>query len=452
MDDVSRRRWLADAVRDIRADPRFWYVPHAKQLAFHACGTTARERLFLAGNRVGKTLAGAAETGFHLTGCYPPWWQGTRFDRPISAWAASVTREATRDILQETYLGPKGSVPARLVLSTVNKQGISGAVDTVRIRHVSGGISTLGFKSYDQGRPSFQGTSREVIHLDEEPPLEVYEECLLRTLTVGGHMLLTMTPLLGLTDMVRHFGLPSPGRSTVTAGWAEAPHLAAHDVDRLRKSLRSHEIRAREFGEPSIGRGRVYPLDEEAIAVPRFEILPHWKRCVGVDFGWTNPTAAVWLAHDPDKDIVYLYDCYRRAEAPPAEHALAIKARGAWIPAVCDPAGQAVSQRDGASLLEVYAGLGLRFSPADNAMEAGLMTVLERFRTGKLKVFADLDDWWREFRLYARDGRGRIIKRDDHLLDATRYAVVSGLALASAEGIGRLAPRVPARRGDGWTF
>lgn len=449
MDETGRHRRLAEAVRNLRAEPRLWYVPHARQREFHAHGSAARERLFLAGNRVGKTLAGAVETGFHLTGLYPPWWQGCRFDRPVNAWAASVTREATRDILQQVYLGERGAVPARLVLSTVNKQGVSGAVDTVRVRHASGGVSVLGFKSYDQGRASFQGTAREVIHLDEEPPLEVYEECLLRTLTVGGHMLLTMTPLLGLTDMVRHFGEAVDGKAVVQAGWAEAPHLNPEDVARLRKSLRPHEVRAREFGEPSVGRGRVYPLDEETIAVARFEIPPHWKRCAGVDFGWTNPTAAVWLAYDPEKDIAYVYDCYRRAEAPPAEHAVAILGRGAWIPAVCDPAGQAASQRDGASLVEVYAGLGVRFSPADNAMEAGLMTVLERFRSGKLKVFGDLEDWWREFRLYGRDGRGKIIKRDDHLLDATRYAVVSGLPLASAEGQGRMAAR-PRLRSHDW--
>jgi hypothetical protein len=122
--------------------------------------------------------------------------------------------------------------------------------------------------------------------------------------------------------------------------------------------------------------------------------------------------------------------------------------RGAWVPAVCDPAGQAIGQKDGVSLVEMYAAAGLRFELADNGVEGGLMMVLERMRLGKLKVFADLDGWWREFRVYHRDGKGRVAKRDDHLMDATRYALVSGLGLARAEGERVEVHRLPLRRND----
>jgi len=431
---------LARALAFVRDDPLRWYRPHARQRDFHAAGARARERLFLAGNRVGKTWAGACEVAFHLTGRYPPWWDGVRFEAPVQAWAASVTREATRDILQACYLGTGGGeggaagvIPKRLVAGVSHKSGVAGAVDTVRVRHSCGGESVLGFKSYDQGRESFQGTARQVVHLDEEPPLEVYEECLLRTLTVGGHILLTMTPLLGLTEMVRHFTDKerADGKAVVRAGWADAPHLLGADVARLRGSLRAHEVRAREFGEPDGGRGRVFPLAEKAVAVARFKIPAGWKRCVGVDFGWSNPTAAVWLAEDAASGIVYVTDVYCAAEKVPAEHAAEILRRGAWIPAVGDPAGQAVGQKDGRSLMEAYAAAGLVMTPADNAVEAGLMQMLGRMQDGTLKVFEDLEDWWREFRLYRRDAKGRIVKRDDHLMDATRYALASGLALAS---------------------
>jgi phage terminase large subunit-like protein len=180
---------MAAALREWRDDPLHWYVPHERQREFHNAGLHASERLFLAGNRVGKTLAGACEVGFHLTGRYPAWWQGVRFEQPVQAWAASVTREATRDILQAVYLGAAGRVgviPARLIVGVVHKPGLAGAVDVVKVRHRRG-VSTLGFRSYDQGRATFQGTAREVIHLDEEPEIGVYEECLLRTLTVKGH-------------------------------------------------------------------------------------------------------------------------------------------------------------------------------------------------------------------------------------------------------------------------
>ena len=219
-------------------DARVWYRPHEKQREFHRLGSEFKERLFLAGNRVGKTLAGAAEVGFHLTGLYLDWWEGVRFGHAIEAWAASVTREATRDILQPAYVGRRGVVPKRLVAGMVLKGGVAGAVDVLKVRHAGGGVSVLGFKSYDQGRESFQGTARHVVHLDEEPELDVYEECLLRTMTVGGHMVLTMTPLKGMTPMVRHFVEGEvPGCAVVRAGWGDAAHLKPGEVGRLAKVL-----------------------------------------------------------------------------------------------------------------------------------------------------------------------------------------------------------------------
>lgn len=434
-----------------------WYTPHPQQQTFHAAGgnqQAAHERLFLAGNRVGKTLAGAAEVAFHLSGVYPPWWQGVRFAGPIQAWAASVTREATRDILQATYLGQGGQPgviePAR-VIGQRHKGG--GAVDVVAIRHVTGGESVMGFKSFDQGRSSFQGTARHVVHLDEEPPFDVYQEALLRTLTVGGHVLLTMTPLMGMTPLLQHFigqhGTQQvrAGKAVVKAGWGDAPHLTAEARSRLRASLPEHELAAREHGEIRAGRGLIYPVDESTVAVPRFEIPPHWRRIVGVDFGWMAPTAAVWLAHDVAKDVVYITDTYAQSERTPSQHAPELLARNNGCPAVCDPAGQAASQRDGLSLIEMYAQAGLNFTLADNTVEHGLMMMLERLRSGKLKVFADLPDWWAEFRTYSRDSKGKVQKQHDHLMDATRYALMS-LSLARAVGEVRSVYRPRASSGD----
>jgi hypothetical protein len=166
-----------------------------------------------------------------------------------------------------------------------------------------------------------------------------------------------------------------------------------------------------------------------------------------MDFGWSNPTAVVWGALDPQTDVLYLYDCHMATEQTPAEHTAAIRTRGDWIPGVCDPAGQSQSQMDGQSLLSAYAAHGLYLHLADNAVEAGLMTVLERLRAGKLKVFGTLTPWWQEFRLYRRGEDGRIVKRHDHLMDATRYLVQSGLALARTQP--QTSPRPNTRR-HGW--
>ena len=184
---------------------------YGKHLAFFSDGKRYRERLFLAANRVGKTEgAGGYETALHLTGLYPRWWKGWRFARPIKAWAAGDTRETTRDIVQAKLLGPldemgTGLLPGRFILSFKRKSGVQDSVDFVKVRHVSGGTSVLKFKSYDQKRHAFQGTEQDLIWLDEEPPLDVYSECLVRTMTTNGRLMLTFTPLKGISDVVMAF-------------------------------------------------------------------------------------------------------------------------------------------------------------------------------------------------------------------------------------------------------
>lgn len=408
------------------------YKPSSKQLDFHKKGASFKERLFLAGNRCGKTFCGAKEMAMHLTGIYPDWWQGLRFEKPIRAWAASVTAESTRDILQAAYLGTEdtyGAIPEGLILKKTYKRSVPEAVDVLYIRHKSGGVSQLGFKSYDQGREKFQGTSRHIIHLDEEPDLRLYEECLMRTLDCGGSIILTMTPLKGMSDVCLHF-MESDNKATIQASWEDAPHLNAQDIDRMRLSLRPHEREAREKGIPSLGMGKVFPIEEVKILIEPFEIINNFKVCAAVDFGWSNPTAIVWGAYNEAEDILYITDVYKQSEKTPKEHASVLKQKGDWIPIVCDPAGQAVNQQDGSSLIQAYEKEGLLMTKASNAVEAGLMEMLERMQTGRLKVFSHLEDWFKEFRLYRRDEKGRIVKENDHLLDATRYLVVSGLAIA----------------------
>ncbi len=79
------------------------------------------------------------------------------------------------------------------------------------MRHASGGWSVLGLKAYNQGRGSFEGTAQHVIWLDEEPPMDVYGECLIRTATTDGIVMLTFTPLAGMSEVVLGF-LPAEMR------------------------------------------------------------------------------------------------------------------------------------------------------------------------------------------------------------------------------------------------
>ena len=190
---------------------------YVKHMEFFAAGATHQERLFMAGNRVGKTVAGSFEATSHSTGQYKDWWEGRRFPYPTNGWAAGDTNETTRDIIQKELFGEvawkrgkktfdgTGMIPAELIGPCTWKSGVANLADVVKIKHVSGGWSTIGLKSFDQGRRVFQGTAKDWIWLDEEPPESVYGECNIRLMTTRGLMMITFTPLLGQSDVVLSF-------------------------------------------------------------------------------------------------------------------------------------------------------------------------------------------------------------------------------------------------------
>nr|WP_255630931.1 terminase family protein [Novosphingobium sp. FKTRR1] len=196
-----------------------FYARHLypRHLEFFRAGATHIERLFQAGNRVGKTVAGSYECACHATGRYPHWWAGRQFPWANHGWAAGDTNETTRDIIQKELFGEvtweagrkafdgTGMIPKDAIISATWKRGVDGLADVVKVKHVSGGTSTIGLKSYDQGRRVFQGTAKHWIWLDEEPPADVYGEALIRLMTTKGLMLITFTPLLGLSDVVLSF-------------------------------------------------------------------------------------------------------------------------------------------------------------------------------------------------------------------------------------------------------
>lgn len=195
---------------------------YQKHMEFFRQGASFRARCLMAANRVGKTFsAGGYELACHLTGLYPEWWPGKVFRHPIRAWACGKTNETTRDIVQTTLLGDveyhgsrklvdgSGVIPRATIGVQAGqltwKQGVPDLVDTIRIRHKSGGWSKLGLKSYQQGRGSFEGTAQHVVWDDEEPPMDVYGEQIIRTATTKGILMLTFTPLEGMSEVVQQF-------------------------------------------------------------------------------------------------------------------------------------------------------------------------------------------------------------------------------------------------------
>ncbi|QJQ93921.1 MULTISPECIES: hypothetical protein [Halomonadaceae] len=222
-------------------------------------------------------------------------------------------------------------------------------------------------------------------------------------------------------------------RYVVQAGWNNVPHLSEQDKADLMKSLSPHQIKARSEGVPSLGAGAIYPVPEEDIICEPFQIPSWWARIYGLDVGW-NKTAAVWGAWDRDTDTLYLNSEHYRGQAEPSVHAKAIKMRGEWIPGNIDYAG--TNQGDGKRIMTLYENEGLILQPANKAVEAGLLEMLDRLSTGRIKVFSTLQHWLAEYRLYRRNDKGRIVKENDHLMDATRYLIM-GLQHATTRPVER---------------
>ncbi len=183
-----------EIARELRKRERFnkveFYDPYPYQLDFHATGSQANQRLLMAANRIGKSYCGAAEMAYHLTGLYPEWWNGRRFNNPITAWCGGVSNETTRDIVQAELLGSpddpeafgSGAVPRKLIIKTERKPGVPNAKSVALIRHVTGANSSLFFKAYEMGVEKWQGRSVDCVWLDEEPSREIYSQAVTRTL------------------------------------------------------------------------------------------------------------------------------------------------------------------------------------------------------------------------------------------------------------------------------
>src|SRR5262245_834467 len=176
----------AERTRRLTEDRLKYYKPYPRQSEFHAAGATARERLLMAGNQLGKTLAGGFEVAMHAAGRYPDWWTGRRFAGPTRGWACGVTAEAVRDTVQRVLVGRPGlegtgSIPKDALAELVPARGIADQIDIIKVKHQSGGLSAISLKAYVAGREKFTGETLDFVWFDEEPPPEIYTEGLTRT-------------------------------------------------------------------------------------------------------------------------------------------------------------------------------------------------------------------------------------------------------------------------------
>ncbi len=434
MEELERRR---------RTNLLAKYRPYSKQREFHRVGAKYRERLFMAGNQLGKTLAGAAEAAMHLSGRYPDWWDGYRFKKPVVMIAGSESYELTRDGVQRLMIGPPmseedwgtGYLPKADILDYTRRSGVSQALDSVTVRHVSGKASTLLFKAYEQGRGKWQANTVDYVWFDEEPPEDVYLEGITRTNATNGLVTVTFTPLNGMSAVVQRYILPGEdagavSRTVTTMTIDDAEHYSPEERKRIIDSYPAHEKEARTKGIPALGSGRIFPIAEESITVAPFEIPKHWVQIGGLDFGWDHPFGAAGCAWDRDADIFYVTKEYREREATPLIHSGALKPWGSWLPWSWPHDGLQHDKGSGEQLAAQYRGHGLNMLPeratfddGTNGVEAGLADMLDRMQTGRWKVFSTCTHWFEEFRLYHRKD-GKIVKERDDVISASRYALM----------------------------
>jgi phage terminase large subunit-like protein len=456
---LKRRNWLKT------------YNPYPKQKEFHAAGKSHRERMLIAGNQVGKTLCASAEVAMHLTGRYPDWWEGYRFHRPVTFLAGSETYALNKKGIQRLLLGAPedrsqwgtGAIPYDSIVRTTLVPGVVDAVESIVVKHEpSGENSIIRLLSYDQGRAKWQADTVDGAWFDEEPPLDTYYEGMTRTNVSGGPLMLTFTPLLGASAVVRLF-YPIEGahtrpafRHVTSMSIEDAPHYTEEQRAAILLQYSAHEREARAYGRPVLGSGMVFPVAESAIMCQPIMLPDHWTRIVGLDFGWSHKTAAAWIAYDRDTDTVYVYRTYGAKETTILMHAMQIRAVSPWIPVAWPHDGLQHDRQAGKTFRELFKEAGLNMLPKhatfndnDNSsfsLEAGISMMLDRMQTGRLRVFSTCTDFFNELRGYHRK-EGRIVPENDDVISAVRYAIMmvrfAKTVTECAPGKAKMGPVVP---------
>ncbi len=256
---------------------------HKKQLAFHKC--KKRNRWVFGGNRSGKTECGAVEAVWMARGIHP--YRKNR--KNVFGWVVSLTQQVQRDVAQKKilhYLRPDFIVDIVMVSGRKDNPA-AGIVDQIVVKNALGGTSVIGFKSCDQGRERFQGSSLDFVWFDEEPPRDIYEECLMRVLDKEGDIFGTMTPLKGLTFVYEEIYLNRGNNPEVWyefMEWADNPYLPKKEIAMLSASMDAATLESRRFGRFAAREGLVYPeFDERVHVIEPFPVPPAWQACVSID-------------------------------------------------------------------------------------------------------------------------------------------------------------------------
>ncbi len=412
---------------------------HKKQMAFHRC--KKRNRWVFGGNRSGKTECGAVEAIWMARGIHP--YRRNRKD--VFGWVVSLSQQVQRDVAQSKILHylPKNWIADIVMLSGRKDSPASGIIDQIKLKNVFGGISTIGFKSCDQGREKFQGASLDFVWFDEEPPRDIYEECLMRVMDRKGDIFGTMTPLKGRTFVYNEIYLNARRNPEVWyefMNWEDNPFLSASEVKLLEGALDQSSLDSRKYGRFSEGYGLVYPeFDESVHVVKPFTVPPEWQENVSIDPGLHNPLSAHWYCVDWDGNIYVVAEHYEKGRDIDF-HAAAIdeiSRRLGWkrdgsgrISALIDSAAGQRTLASSKSVSELFYERGIAVNPnVDKDVFSGISRVKSYLARGNgqpdIYIFDCCENMIAEFKSYSWGAGDRPIKAGDHAMDELRYFVMS---------------------------
>ncbi len=412
---------------------------HKKQLAFHKC--KKRNRWVFGGNRSGKTECGAVECLWILRGVHP--YRKNRKD--VFGWAVSLSQQVQRDVAQAKILSylPKSWIADITMLSGRKDSPASGVIDQIKIKNVFGGGSTLGFKSCDQGREKFQGSSLDFVWFDEEPPRDIYEECVMRVMDRRGDVFGTMTPLKGKTFIYNEIYLnirKNPEIWHEFMDWADNPYLCKKEIKLLETALESSALDARKYGKFSEGAGLVYPeFDESVHVIEPFSVPKEWQEIISIDPGLNNPLAAHWYCVDWDGNIYVVAEHYA-AGRDLDFHAAAIRETSRKLGWKTDAKGRIYALIDSAanqrtlacpkSVAELFGEKGILVNTNVNKdVFTGIARVKEFLKRGNgepdIYIFSNCVNMIAEFKGYFWAGGDTPVKRDDHCMDELRYFIMT---------------------------
>ena len=412
---------------------------HKKQIAFHKC--KKRNRWVFGGNRSGKTECGAVEAVYMARGIHP-----YRKNKPdVFGWVVSLSQQVQRDVAQRKILSylSKDWIEDIIMLSGRKDNPQSGVIDQIKVRNVFGGISTIGFKSCDQGREKFQGSSLDFVWFDEEPPQDVYYECQMRVLDKCGDIFGTMTPLKGLTFIYEEVYLNKRNNPEIWyefMEWADNPYLDKKEIALLEKALPSDQLESRRFGRFSHAQGLVYTeFDPEFHVVKPFPVPREWQDTISIDPGLNNPLSAHWYCTDFDGNVYVVYEHFA-AGRDIDYHATEIKRISdmlGWhrdfngkISALIDSAASQRTLASNKSVAELFIERGINVNTKVNKdMFAGISQVKSYLNPNNGKpniyIFEGCVNLIYELKSYFWGSGDLPVKKDDHALDEMRYYLMS---------------------------